>query len=94
MDLMPERMQRTVKYMVREDWLGSYRDLAGIDVALNRLSRRIRFDNHMDGSIEEVVANYNHIEAGFDSFFPALLEFVENRRGGVDGLERVVSIVI
>ena len=80
MDLMPERMQRAVKYMIREDWLGSYRDLSGIEVALNRLSRRIRFDNHLEGAVEEVVSNYALIESGFEAFFPELIKYIQDGR--------------
>ena len=83
MDLMPERMQRTVNYMIREDWLGSYRDLSGIDVALNRLSRRIRFDNHLEGAVEEIESNYALIETGFRAFFPDLIERNYNARGDI-----------
>ena len=83
MDLMPERMQRTVDYMIREDWLASYRDLSGIDVALNRLSRRIRFDNHLEGAAEEIESNYALIEAGFLAFFPELVKYINNGQGHI-----------
>ena len=76
MDLMPERMQMTVNYMIREDWLGSYRDLSGIDVALNRMSQRIRFENHLEGAVEEINVNYHRIGSGFEIFFPDLIRHV------------------
>ena len=76
MELMPARMQRTVMYMIREDWLGSYRDLSGIDTALNRLARRIRFENNLAGAVAEVAHNYNPIGEGFDRFFPDLIRHI------------------
>jgi acyl carrier protein phosphodiesterase len=72
-ELMPERMQKTVNFMIREDWLGSYKQLSGIDIALNRLSRRIRFENQLEGAVEEVKSNYKFIEEGFREFFPSLV---------------------
>lgn len=78
-ELMPVRMQNTVNYMILEDWLGSYRDLAGIDIALNRLSRRIRFENRLEGAVEEVADNYFFIAEGFHTFFPALIGYVNNK---------------
>ena len=85
MELMPARMQQTVKYMIREDWLGSYKDLSGIDIALNRLSRRIRFENNLAGSVVEVAYNYNPIGEGFRSFFPDLIRHIRgnNRQAGL-----------
>lgn len=85
MDLMPARMQQTVKYMIREDWLGSYRNLSGIEITLDRLARRLRFNNHLGGSVEEVVHNYDSIEEGFQSFFPAVMQHVNaiDHRAGV-----------
>ena len=80
MELMPARMQQTVKYMIREDWLGSYKDLSGIDIALNRLSRRIRFENNLEGAVEEVAGNYASIEAGFQRFFPELVDYVIGKK--------------
>ena len=79
--LMPPRMQTVVAYMIEEDWLGSYVDLAGIDTCLNRMSHRIRFDNNLYGAIEEVQANYNELEAGFLEFFPQLMEHINQLSG-------------
>lgn len=86
MDLMPERMQRIVNYMIRENWLASYRDLSGIDIALNRLSRRIRFENYLQGAIEEVESNYSLIETGFLAFFPELIEYINNDWGHINSI--------
>jgi acyl carrier protein phosphodiesterase len=76
MELMPARMQRTVTYMIREDWLGSYADLSGIDIALNRLARRMRFKNDLEGSVAEINCHYRHIAEGFHRFFPELIRHI------------------
>ena len=69
---MPPRMQQAMHYMIQEDWLGSYVELAGVESSLNRLSRRIRFQNNLHGAIEEVAENYSGLERGFLEFFPQL----------------------
>ena len=74
--LMPPRMQHAVDYMIAEDWLGSYADLAGIDTCLNRMSKRIRFDNNLYGAIEEIQANYPELDSGFLEFFPQLIDYI------------------
>ena len=73
---MPSRMQHTVHYMIAEDWLGSYIDLDGIDTCLNRISKRIRFENNLYGAVEEVESHYAELEAGFLEFFPHLTTYV------------------
>ena len=76
LEYMPEKMQKTVCLMIREDWLGSYRQLSGIEIAINRLSRRIRFRNDLYGAVEEIQLNYKTLEQGFYDFFPALQRHV------------------
>jgi acyl carrier protein phosphodiesterase len=79
-ELMPARMQDTVNYMIREDWLGSYQDLSGIDIAINRLSRRIRFENQLEGAVKEIELNYDLIGSGFRIFFPSLMDHFYSRQ--------------
>ena len=87
MDLMPARMQQTVTYMIHEDWLGSYEDLSGIGITLDRLARRIRFENYLGGSVEEVAHNYDYIEEGFQRFFPAVMLHVNGINRQADVIE-------
>ncbi|OGT77947.1 MAG: hypothetical protein A3J35_03760 [Gammaproteobacteria bacterium RIFCSPLOWO2_02_FULL_52_10] len=74
--VMPPRMQHAMHYMLQEDWLGSYVDLAGVENSLNQLSRRIRFQNNLYGAIAEVKDNYPALERGFLEFFPQLIDHV------------------
>ena len=78
--LLPERLQRMLPYIVREDWLTSYRDLKAIHRTLNRLSKRFRRENGLMNSAEELVANYETLEADFHKFFPDLINYVESYR--------------
>ena len=76
-DIMPERMQYVMDYMIREDWLRSYSTLEGIDHALDRMSTRIRFENKLAGAIEEIEHHYQELEEGFLQFFPELIVHIE-----------------
>jgi acyl carrier protein phosphodiesterase len=80
---LPARMEAMVPVMIREDWLGSYRDLIGVEKALNRLSRRVTNGDRLLGAIEEIKLHYRSLEANFLIFFPDLIHFVQNfqRRG-------------
>ncbi|WP_281559918.1 ACP phosphodiesterase [Thalassomonas sp. RHCl1] len=75
-ELMPEKMQRMVSRMIAHDWLSGYQELSSVGLALDGVSRRIRFDNHLIGAIEEVQENYQAYQQAFEVFFPQLLAFV------------------
>jgi acyl carrier protein phosphodiesterase len=75
--LMPgEDMRRTTRRMIEYDWFGSYRDLDAIAESLDRVARRIRFANHFDNAIEELLRNHDSIRDGFLEFFPQLQKHV------------------
>jgi acyl carrier protein phosphodiesterase len=67
--------------MIDGDWLGSYRDLAGVEHALTRIDVRIRA--RMGDRIKLVDAmpilerESIDIEADFKSFFPALQQHIQ-----------------
>ena len=55
---LPGRLEAMVPVMIREDWLGSYRDLSGVEKALSRLSARMTngdrlrvYDIHQKGKL-------------------------------------------
>ena len=82
-DWMPTRMQTVVNNMCEHDWFNSYSSLDGIAVAINQVSKRIRFENKMAGAITEVEQNYEQIEEVFLELFAHLKEQVE--RAAIEG---------
>lgn len=79
--LLPDRLKRMLPYLIAENWLVSYREIASIDRALNRLSSRFKRENPLLNSAEELEANYNELESDFHQFFPDLIRFVQQQRG-------------
>ena len=77
LEYMPDRMRHAVHYMVKENWLLSYSKLSGVDRTLNRISHRMRFENSLSNSIEEVVDNFQAIEKGFLAFYPELIRHTQ-----------------
>ena len=75
---LPARLEAMVPVMIREDWLGSYRDLIGVEKALRRLSVRVTKGDRLLGAIEEIKLHYRRLEANFLIFFPDLIHFVQN----------------
>lgn len=74
----PERLQRMLPHMCRDDWLGSYGELEAVDAALNGIARRFRrrperAAGTLRGAVEELVREYARFEAHFLDFFPQLM---------------------
>jgi acyl carrier protein phosphodiesterase len=79
--LLPERVQRMLPHMVRHDWLGSYREFSGIEIAIERVSQRLsRNGNMLRDGIEDLRQHYGSLSAGFQVFFPDLIRFADGLR--------------
>jgi acyl carrier protein phosphodiesterase len=76
--ILPERLQAMIPFMIRDDWLGSYRDLNGVEQALKRLSRRVTNGNRLVCAIDDIKVHYRELEANFLTFFPDLIRFVND----------------
>lgn len=74
--LCPKILQSVLPYMVRENWLLSYRELSGIRLAMKRVSRRLSRGVDIEKSVDELAANKPAYEAEFLAFFPDLVEHV------------------
>ncbi len=68
--ILPERLQHMAPIMAQGDWLGSYADIDSIHSALNRMSRRLKRENRLIDSAEELVGNYEQLEVDFREFMP------------------------
>ncbi len=70
---LPPRMQHVVPFMIREDWLTSYRETEHVGRALRRMSRRLKRENPLGEAIGELHAHYRELQSDFDAFFPELV---------------------
>ena len=74
-DILPERLQQVMPYIIRQNWLVSYRRIEGIQQALNGMSRRATFESGMETATEELVLHYDLFRNEFNAFFPELIAF-------------------
>lgn len=72
---MPERLQRISNSMISLDWLGSYANVNSVRSALNRISQRLRRENTLIDSADELLDNYAEMEVDFRRFLPDAVEF-------------------
>ena len=72
---MPARLQGIASSMIGLDWLGSYAQVESVRGALNRISQRLRRENPLFGSGDELLENYAEMELDFRRFLPDAIEF-------------------
>jgi acyl carrier protein phosphodiesterase len=77
---LPPRLARILPAMRADDWLASYREVATIALALDRMARRLTRANPLPGAGEELVAGYADFEADFRVFIPDARRFAEEWR--------------
>ncbi|MFB9861982.1 acyl carrier protein phosphodiesterase [Rufibacter immobilis] len=78
-ELLPERVQHFLPYMIRQNWLVSYAQVEGAAQALRGLSRRTTFVSGMETAGEELLENYSFYQEEFERFFPQLQAYVEQQ---------------
>ncbi|RZK41236.1 MAG: DUF479 domain-containing protein, partial [Hymenobacter sp.] len=71
----PAPVQRFFPYLVQQNWLLHYAEIAGIARTLLGLSRRASPGSGMETAGEELRRNYAAYEADFRVFFPQLQAF-------------------
>ncbi len=80
-EMLPDKLQQMLPYLVGQDWLGGYADFDGVGETVARVSRRLSRNGHLlrDG-VGDLIEHRDAIAAGFERFFPDLVRFAEARR--------------
>ncbi len=80
---LPQKLKDRLPYMVKDDWLGSYKNLDTIGLALEAISKRLnRFEKAkpIKDGLDDIKKNYQELEQNFKEFFPELISFVDHYR--------------
>jgi acyl carrier protein phosphodiesterase len=82
MHAFPEDAQQAMDQIAKDDRLGIYRQLDGIEDSLRRVSRRlarrIGRDLGLERGIEELVDNFDGLHEDFAEFFPELQRYSDD----------------
>ena len=78
-NILPNRIQKMIPYMLAENWLVSYASKEGIGRALEGMNRRTKNRVHMDEAINELDQFYEAFENEFTLFFEELMAFSEKK---------------
>ncbi|MCB0279780.1 MAG: DUF479 domain-containing protein [Calditrichaeota bacterium] len=76
-DTLPARLLQILPYMIKGDWLSSYREIENVGHALAGLSRRLKRKNTLADGVEALLASYDQLELNFTRFFSDLQSFVK-----------------
>jgi acyl carrier protein phosphodiesterase len=79
--LMPERTQHMLPYMVKNDWLSSYRDVSGIARALSGLARRVPSGELLIGAEVVLAEHRDAYIAECSAFLRALRTQLNSEQG-------------
>ena len=76
-NILPIRLQKMLPIIIEENWLYSYKNLEGITLTFQRLSRRFKRVNNLAEASDELILNYDELEQDFLLFFPELLNYAQ-----------------
>ena len=71
-DLLSERTQKIMPYMIEQNWLTSYQTVEGIRRILSQMDKRTKNESKMGFSSAELVEYYSEFEQEFIVFFEDL----------------------
>ena len=77
---LPEATFGVLERMRCENWLGSYGEIAGVRLTLERIARRLRRPVELGDAVIELERNYDGLEADFKEFFPELRRQLDARQ--------------
>ncbi len=76
-DVIPERAQKMLFYMERDNWLYNYQFVEGINRALTGMSQRTPFRSKMEQAAVDLKTDYESYQLEFEAFFPDLVRHSE-----------------
>ena len=75
LDELPERLRDVYPWMRDQQWLIGYRDIAGIELTLARMSRRVARPVNLASATHHLVDSRAELERRFRAFFPDVVLF-------------------
>lgn len=86
-DCLPDLTRERLEQMIQEDWLGSYRHVEGIQVALERIGSRLSRPIDLGGAVPMLEEVRESFIEDFEAFFPLLRSHVSGIGQGSDARE-------
>jgi acyl carrier protein phosphodiesterase len=77
--ILPSEVKQMLPYMMQGNWLTSYAHTEGIHRALSGMARRTPYESKMDEAIGDLTTHYNDFKNEFETFFPDLKKYCEDK---------------
>ncbi|WP_397299805.1 ACP phosphodiesterase [Nonlabens ulvanivorans] len=83
-NILPEKVQKFLPYMVDQNWISSYATVDGISRIFHQMNHRTKNRSKMNFAPIELVKYYNEMERHFREFFEDLEFHVKKQRKALD----------
>mgnify|MGYP001944684716 CR=1 FL=1 len=78
-EILPERTQQLLPYLIQYDWLYNYQFFKGMEAILRGMNRRTQLKSKMDLAIEDLKNLHGEFEEDFTLFFKDLCIFSDRK---------------
>jgi acyl carrier protein phosphodiesterase len=78
-DLLPHKMKRAFPYMKTQNWLLQYKTISGLELILEQMEKRTKFDSNLKKSTSNLREDYDVFKNGFLLFFEDIQIFVSSK---------------
>jgi acyl carrier protein phosphodiesterase len=75
--ILPSTFKQMLPYMIRGNWLISYREISGVHRALSGMAQRSPYNSRMEQASDDLRNHYDAFRLEFEQFFPQLKAFAE-----------------
>lgn len=79
-EMLPEKVQRFMPYMIEQNWLYSYATVEGISNIFGQMNHRTKNRSKMNFAPIELVKYYEEMENHFREFFNELTQYVSDQK--------------
>jgi acyl carrier protein phosphodiesterase len=80
-DILPEEVKSFIPSFINNDWLNTYKSIEGIEIVLDKMSKRTSLPDETKFAIQVFREDYDYIEEEFMAYFPTLMDFVTKKFG-------------
>lgn len=77
-NVLPSKSKMRLPFMAKSNWLYNYKNISGIEKSLTGLSKRTKYSNNMNNAHHILREKENELNTDFNSFFPELINVVNN----------------
>lgn len=82
-ELLPEPAPHIIKHLIEQEWLESYQTLAGIELSLQRISRRFKRPLQLDRAVDDLKISEVDLIEDFKQFYPELIAYTQSLSTGL-----------